>query len=46
MGVAPMAIAGMAFPADPAGAVTIGVAGLADVVDVPKCGGGDVRWDD
>ena len=27
-------------------AVAVGVAGLADVVDVPKCGGGDVGWDD
>ena len=36
----------MAFPADPAGAVTIGVAGLADMVDVPKWGGGDASWDD
>ena len=46
VGVAPRAVGGMTFPADPAGAVAVGVAGLVNVVDVPKCGGGDVSWDD
>ena len=36
----------MTFPVDPAWAVTVGVAGRADVVDVPRCGGGDVSWDE
>ena len=44
--MAPMTVGGMTFPADPPGAVTVGVAGRADVVGVPKCGGGDVGWDD
>ena len=30
-----MAVGGKTFPADPAGAVAVGVTGLADVVDVP-----------
>ena len=46
VGVAPMAVGGMTFLADPAGAVAVGVAGLAEVVDVPKCGSGDVGWND
>ena len=36
----------MVFPAYLAGVVTVGVNGLADVVDDPECGSGDVRWDD
>ena len=41
-----MAVGGMTFPADPAGAVAVGVADLADMVDVSKCGSGHVGWDD
>ena len=36
----------MKFPGDPAGAVAIGVADLADVVDVSRGGSGHVGWDD
>ena len=46
VGVTDLADTGMAFPTYPAGAVTVGVTGLADVVDVPKCVGGDIRWND
>ena len=43
--MAPLADEGVAFPADPAGVITVGVTGLADVVDVPECDGGDVCSD-
>ena len=36
----------MTFLSDPAGAVAVGVADLADVVDVSRCGSGHVGWDD
>ena len=49
-GAAPLADAGMVFPADPAGMVSVGVTNLTDVtpvnvIGVPECGSA-VSWDD